>query len=64
MREFYIGRKPQLNFGGRSIFWSGLIPALQKWELDFFPAGAEDLVEHPDPLKRDERACSTEQARR
>ena len=38
--EFFIGEKPQLNFGGRSIFWSGLIPAVQEWELDFFP----DLV--------------------
>lgn len=35
--EFFIGEKPQLNFGGRSIFWSGLIPAIQGWELDFFP---------------------------
>lgn len=33
----YIGEKPQLNFGGRSIFWSGLIPAVQDWELDYFP---------------------------
>lgn len=33
----YIGEKPQLNFGGRSIFWSGLIPSVQGWELDFFP---------------------------
>jgi hypothetical protein len=33
----YIGEKPQLNFGGRSIFWSGLIPSVQPWELDFFP---------------------------
>jgi len=33
----YIGERPQLNFGGRSIFWSGLIPAAQGWELDFFP---------------------------
>lgn len=33
----YIGEKPQLNFGGRSIFWSGLIPSIQRWELDFFP---------------------------
>jgi choline dehydrogenase-like flavoprotein len=33
----YIGEQPQLNFGGRSIFWSGLIPAAQPWELDFFP---------------------------
>jgi GMC oxidoreductase len=54
--ELYIGEQPQLNFGGRSIFWSGLIPALQEWELDFFPPRVrEDLVEHPDPLKRDER---------
>src|SRR5687768_10085392 len=35
--EFYIGLEPQLNFGGRSIFWSGLIPAIQPWELQFFP---------------------------
>lgn len=34
----YIGEKPQLNFGGRSIFWSGLIPRIQDWELDFFPS--------------------------
>jgi hypothetical protein len=33
----FIGGKPQLAFGGRSIFWSGLIPQAQGWELDFFP---------------------------
>jgi choline dehydrogenase-like flavoprotein len=33
----YIGEKPQLVFGGRSIFWSGLIPTVQGWELEFFP---------------------------
>jgi hypothetical protein len=33
----FIGEKPQLNFGGRSVFWSGLIPSIQGWELDFFP---------------------------
>lgn len=33
----FIGGKPQLAFGGRSIFWSGLIPQVQDWELDFFP---------------------------
>jgi GMC oxidoreductase len=33
----FIGGKPQLAFGGRSIFWSGLIPQAQNWELDFFP---------------------------
>ncbi len=35
--QHYIGEKPQLNFGGRSIFWSGLIPSIQDWELEFFP---------------------------
>lgn len=34
---FYIGERPQMNLGGRSIFWSGLIPTVQQWELDFFP---------------------------
>jgi GMC oxidoreductase len=43
--EHYIGEKPQLNFGGRSIFWSGLIPIVQAWELDFFPPGIrQDLA--------------------
>jgi len=35
--QYFIGEKPQLNFGGRSIFWSGLIPTIQDWELEFFP---------------------------
>lgn len=38
----YIGEMPQLNFGGRSIFWSGLIPQIQPWELDFFPSKVRD----------------------
>jgi hypothetical protein len=43
--ERYIGEKPQLNFGGRSIFWSGLIPTIQGWELEFFPPRVhQDLV--------------------
>lgn len=33
----YIHEQPQLNLGGRSIFWSGLIPSIQPWELEFFP---------------------------
>jgi hypothetical protein len=32
-----IGGKPMLNLGGRFIFWSGLIPTIQGWELEFFP---------------------------
>ncbi|XP_024381185.1 uncharacterized protein [Physcomitrium patens] len=35
--QYYIGEQPQLNLGGRSIFWSGLIPSVQPWELQFFP---------------------------
>lgn len=34
---FFIGGHPQLAFGGRSVFWSGLIPQTQEWELGFFP---------------------------
>ncbi len=33
----FIGGKPQFAFGGRSVFWSGLIPQAQEWELDFYP---------------------------
>ncbi|WP_309385601.1 GMC oxidoreductase [Cerasicoccus frondis] len=36
-RENYIHEELQLNLGGRSIFWSGLIPTIQPWELAFFP---------------------------
>lgn len=35
--NFFIGSKPQMALGGRSVFWSGLIPKVQNWELDFFP---------------------------
>ena len=50
--ELYIGEQPQLNFGGRSIFWSGLIPTLQQWELDFFPKKVRDaLVGKPEDSK-------------
>lgn len=41
----YIHEEPQLNLGGRSIFWSGLIPTIQGWELEFFPQTVrEDLA--------------------
>lgn len=33
----FIGGQPQFALGGRSIFWSGLIPQAQDWELEFFP---------------------------
>jgi choline dehydrogenase-like flavoprotein len=45
-QQFFIGEKPQLVFGGRSVFWSGLIPRIQPWELEFFPAGVrQDLTQ-------------------
>ena len=63
--ELFIGGQPQLNFGGRSIFWSGLIPTLQQWELDFFPPKVrEDLVEHPACSNAMSGTCSTAPARR
>lgn len=40
--EFWIGEKPQLVLGGRSVFWSGLIPEIQDWELEFFPQRVRD----------------------
>lgn len=36
-QHHYIGGRPQMALGGRSIFWSGLIPEAQEWELAFFP---------------------------
>ena len=44
--QFYIGEKPQLNLGGRSIFWSGLIPKIQSWELAFFPPRVRQDLEN------------------
>jgi hypothetical protein len=41
----FIGGKPMLNFGGRSIFWSGLIPAIQGWELEFFPPNVRQALQ-------------------
>jgi hypothetical protein len=33
----FLGSKPQFALGGRSVFWSGLIPQAQPWEMEFFP---------------------------
>ncbi|NCS51778.1 MAG: GMC oxidoreductase [Microcystis aeruginosa G13-05] len=41
----FIGSKPQLCFGGRSIFWSGLIPHPQSWEMEFFPDNVRQDLE-------------------
>jgi GMC oxidoreductase len=44
--RFFIGEQPQLNFGGRSIFWSGLIPTIQDWELEFFPPNVRNALKN------------------
>lgn len=61
---FFIGARPQLNFGGRSIFWSGLIPAIQEWELGFFPppvrtALAAGLLNEAGSLLNESRTLGT-----
>jgi hypothetical protein len=44
--NFFIGGKPQMALGGRSIFWSGLIPQVQPWELDYFPPNVRAELEN------------------
>jgi hypothetical protein len=41
----FSGYKPQLCFVGRSIFWSGLIPHPQSWEMEFFPDNVRQDLE-------------------
>lgn len=65
--EFYIGEQPQLNLGGRSIFWSGLIPSVQPWELQFFPPNVRsrlspDLIEAGQKLNASVTLGQTAQA--
>jgi choline dehydrogenase-like flavoprotein len=39
-----IGGYPNMNFGGRSIYWYGIIPRMKDWEFAFWPqAIAHDL---------------------
>ena len=33
-----FGEFVQMNLGGRSVFWSGLIPRMRPWELEHWPA--------------------------
>ncbi len=34
----------QMNLGGRSVFWSGLIPRMRDWELTFWPTPIRDYL--------------------
>ena len=44
-RHGFLDRgEAELNLGGRSILWSGLIPEIQDWELEFFPQRVRDDI--------------------
>jgi len=35
--DTHIGQYPNMNLGGRSVFWYGIIPRMRNWELAFWP---------------------------
>jgi choline dehydrogenase-like flavoprotein len=35
-----------MNLGGRSVYWSGLIPRIRDWELDFWPDPIRDFLKN------------------
>ncbi|MGH8728485.1 MAG: GMC oxidoreductase [Burkholderiales bacterium] len=45
----------QLNFGGRSVFWSGLIPRMHAWELASWPQNVRAYLAGADGYPRAER---------
>jgi hypothetical protein len=51
-----------LNFGGRSVYWEGLIPRMHDWELAHWPASVGAYLTSPDGYERAEkllRKCRT-----
>lgn len=45
----------QLNFGGRSVFWSGLIPRMHAWELASWPQNVRAYLAGPEGYPRAEK---------
>jgi hypothetical protein len=45
----------QMNLGGRSVFWEGLIPRMHDWELVHWPASIGTYLTSPDGYERAER---------
>ena len=45
----------QMNFGGRSVFWSGLIPRMHAWELAAWPQKVRTYLASGDGYDRAER---------
>ena len=39
-----FGKGIRMNFGGRSVFWSGVIPRMQEWELQSWPQPLRDYL--------------------
>lgn len=39
-----FGSGVSMNFGGRSVFWSGLIPRMQDWEMDAWPESVRQYL--------------------
>ncbi|QDV81753.1 GMC oxidoreductase [Planctomycetes bacterium TBK1r] len=44
-----------LNLGGRSVYWSGLIPRMHDWELQFWPEPISDYLTSSDGYESAER---------
>ncbi|HVK16202.1 MAG TPA: GMC oxidoreductase [Fimbriiglobus sp.] len=45
----------QMNLGGRSVYWEGLIPRMHDWEMDYWPASVGAHLLGPDGYDRAER---------
>ena len=41
-----FGEAVQMNLGGRSVFWSGLIPRMRDWELEHWPEPIRDYLKN------------------
>ena len=41
-----FGEAVHMNLGGRSVFWSGLIPQMRDWELEHWPGEVADYLKN------------------
>lgn len=41
-----ISQFAMMNFGGRSVYWSGLIPQMKDWELGFWPSAVATYLKN------------------
>jgi choline dehydrogenase-like flavoprotein len=45
----------QMNLGGRSVYWEGLIPRMHRWEMDYWPASVSAYLRSRKGYRRAER---------